>query len=72
MNISLDCIPCIVSNLLKLLKTGIISEDAREPAMRLALAGNVIDFGSQCQLDVLETINRVINAHLAIDDSQKL
>jgi uncharacterized protein with ATP-grasp and redox domains len=142
MNISLDCIPCIVSNFLKLLKTGIISEDAREPAMRrllmllsetdyqqsppvlgreihrmirqalnnpdpyreiknkfnlmildmysdlrqmvitakdpfdtamrLALAGNVIDFGSQYQLDVLETINRVINSHLAIDDSKKL
>jgi uncharacterized protein with ATP-grasp and redox domains len=142
MNISLDCIPCIVSNFLKLLKTGVLSEDAREPAMRrllmllsetnyqqsppvlgreihrmirqelnnpdpyreiknkfnfmildmysdleqmvivakdpfdtamrLAIAGNVIDFGSQYQLDVLETINRVINAHLAIDDSQKL
>ena len=142
MNISLDCIPCIVSNFLKLLKTGVLSEDTREPAMRrllvflseadyqqsppvlgreihrmirqelnnpdpyreikdkynrlildmysdlekmvitakdpfntamrLAIAGNVIDFGSQHQLDVLETINRVINAHIAIDDSQKL
>ncbi len=142
MNISLDCIPCIVSNFLKLLKTGILPEDAREKAMRrllmflseadfqqsppelgreihrmirqelnnpdpyleiknkynrmilnmnsdlekmiifakdpfdtamrLAIAGNVIDFGSQHQFDPIETINRVINAHIAIDDSQKL
>jgi uncharacterized protein with ATP-grasp and redox domains len=142
MNISLDCIPCIVSNLLNLLKTGILPEDAREPvmrrllvflseadyqqsppvlgreihrmirqelnnpdpyleiknkynrmildiysdfkkmvitaedpfdtAMRLAIAGNVIDFGSQHQFEVMETINRVINAHIATDDSQKL
>jgi damage-control phosphatase, subfamily I len=142
MNISLDCIPCIVSNFLKLLKTGILPEDAREPvmrrllvllseadyqqsppvlgreihrmvrqelnnpdpyreikekynhmildmysdfkrmvisaedpfdtAMRLAIAGNVIDFGSQYQFEVMETINRVINAHIAIDDSQEL
>jgi uncharacterized protein with ATP-grasp and redox domains len=119
MNISLDCIPCIVSNFLRLLETGVLPDNAREPAMRhllaflskadyqqsppvlgreihrmirqelnkkmvltaedpfdiamrLAIAGNVIDFGSQHQLDVLETINRVINAHIAIDDSQKL
>ena len=142
MNISLDCIPCIVSNLLNLLKTGVLPEDTREPvmrrllvllseadyqqsppvlgreihrmirqelnnpdpylgiknkynrmildmysdfekmvsaakdpfdtAMRLAIAGNVIDFGSQHQFDVMETINRVINAHLVTDDSQKL
>ncbi len=142
MNISLDCIPCIVNNFLKLLKTGVLPEDARKPAMRrlllflseadyqqsppvlgreihrmirqelnnpdpylkiknkynrmildmysdlekmvitakdpfdtamrLAIAGNVIDFGSQHQFDVTETIIRVINAHIAIDDSQKL
>ncbi len=142
MNISLDCIPCSVSNFLKLLKTGVIPENAREPAMRhllaflseadyqqsppvlgreihrmirqelnnpdpyreiknkynrmildvysdfekmviaaedpfdtamrLAIAGNVIDFGSQHQFEVMETINRVVNAQIAIDDSQKL
>jgi uncharacterized protein with ATP-grasp and redox domains len=142
MTISLVCIPCIVSNFLTLLKTGVLPDNAREPAMRhllaflseadfqqsppvlgreihrmireelnnpdpyreikdnynrmilgmysdleklvinaqdpfdtamrLAIAGNVIDFGSQHQLDILETINQVINAHIIIDDSQKL
>ena len=37
MNISLDCISCIVSNFLKLLKTGVLPEDAREMAMRRLL-----------------------------------
>ncbi len=142
MNIKLDCIPCIVNNFLKLLKTGVLPENAREPAMRrllvflaeadfqqsppvlgreihrmireelnnpdpyseikneynrkvlgmypdlekmvmaaddsfdtamrLAIAGNVIDFGSQHQFDLMDTLNRVISANIAIDDSQKL
>jgi hypothetical protein len=142
MEITLDCIPCIVNNFLKLLKTGVLPEHAREPAMRrllvflaeadfqqsppvlgreihrmireelnnpdpyseikyeynlmalgmypdlekmvmtaddsfdmamrLAIAGNVIDFGSQHQFDLMDTVNRVINANIAIDDSQKL
>ena len=41
-------------------------------AMRLAIAGNVIDFGSHHRLDVLETIDRVLTAKLAIDHSEKL
>jgi uncharacterized protein with ATP-grasp and redox domains len=53
-------------------KMVITAKDPFDTAMRLAIAGNVIDFGSQHQLDVLETINRVIKAHIAIDDSQKL
>ena len=48
------------------------SEDPFDTAMRLAIAGNVIDFGPQNQLDVMDTINRVIGAKLAIDDSQHL
>jgi uncharacterized protein with ATP-grasp and redox domains len=142
MNISLVCIPCIVNNFLTLLKTGLLPDNAREPAMRhllaflseadfqqsppvlgreihrmirqelnnpdpyreiknkynrmildmysdleklvinaqdpfdtamrLAIAGNVIDFGSQHQLDIVETINQVLNADITIDDSQKL
>jgi len=142
MNISLDCIPCIVNSFLRLLKSGILPDAEKEPAMRrlldflaeadyrqsppalgremhrmirdvlknpdpykeikekynrmmldlyddfkemvqkaddpfdtamrLAIAGNVIDFGPQQQLDVMDTINRVIHADLAIDDSLQL
>ncbi len=48
------------------------SEDPFDIAMRLAIAGNVIDFGSQHQYDVRETINRVMDAKLAIDHSRQL
>ena len=41
-------------------------------AMRLAIAGNVIDFGPQHQLDIMDTINRVVHADLAVDDSEQL
>jgi len=142
MNISLDCIPCIVNSFLRLLQSGIVPDAAQEPAMRrlldflagadyrqsapalgramhrmirevlqnpdpykeikeefntmmlglygdlkkmvqqaddpfdmamrLAIAGNVIDFGPQRQLDVMDTIQRVVHADLAIDDSPQL
>ena len=48
------------------------SEDPFDTSMRLAIAGNVIDFGSQYQLDVMDTINRILDARLAIDDSSHL
>lgn len=48
------------------------SDNPLDTAMRLAIAGNVIDFGAQYQLDVMDTINRVIGAELAIDDSRHL
>lgn len=48
------------------------SEDPFDAALRLAIAGNVIDFGSQQQLDIMETINRVMEANLAIDHSSQL
>jgi len=48
------------------------SPDPFDTAMRLAIAGNVIDFGSQYQFDVMDTINGVIGAKLAIDDSLHL
>lgn len=142
MNITLDCIPCIVNSFLRLLKNGLLPEEAKEPAMRrllkflsqadyrqsppalgrvlhrmirkelnnpdpyfeikqkynrmmlnmyadfekmvkaakdpfdaamrLAIAGNVIDFGPQQQMDVMETINRVLRVKLAVDDSRQL
>jgi uncharacterized protein with ATP-grasp and redox domains len=48
------------------------SKDPFGTAMRLAIAGNVIDFGSQHQLDIMETINRVMDADFAIDHSPQL
>ena len=48
------------------------SEDPFDSAMRLAVAGNVIDFGAKYQFDVMDTINRVKEHELAIDDSRFL
>ena len=48
------------------------AKDPFDLAMRLAIAGNVIDFGPQHQLDVMDTINRVVHTQLAIDDSSQL
>jgi len=48
------------------------SSDPFDTAMRMAIAGNVIDFGSQYQFDVMDTINGVMGAKLAIDDSLHL
>ena len=48
------------------------SEDPFDTAMRLAIAGNVIDFGAKYQFDILDSINRVKEHELAIDDSRKL
>ncbi len=142
MHISLDCIPCIVNSFLRLLNTGLLPENEKEPAMRrvlqflstadyqksppalgremhrlirsilnnpdpykdvkvkynklmldmlprlkamvdnasdpfntalrLAMAGNVIDFGPQNRLDIMDTIERVVHAELVIDHSKFL
>ncbi len=142
MQLSLDCIPCIVNSLLRLLQNGLVpdekkqdamrhlleflaradysqsppaigremhrmirsilddpdpyqeikkksnekmlglyeefkqrvkdSQDPLNTAMRLAIAGNVIDFGPQNQLDLTKTIDKVMHANLAIDDSRNL
>lgn len=48
------------------------SKDPFDTAMRLAIAGNVIDFGAKHQLDLDETIKRVMEAEFAIDDSPSL
>lgn len=41
-------------------------------AMRLAIAGNIIDFGPRSTFDVDATLKKVEMAQLAIDDSRKL
>jgi len=48
------------------------SEDPFDTAMRLAIAGNVIDFGAKYQFDIMDSINRAKEHELAIDDSRKL
>ncbi len=48
------------------------ADDSIDMALRLAVAGNVIDFGSQHQFNVIDTINRAVQATLAIDDSTQL
>ena len=45
------------------------SEDPFDTAMRMAIAGNVIDFGAKYQFDIMDSINRVKEHELAIDDS---
>jgi len=52
-----------------------IIDESKNPfytAVRLAIAGNVIDFGSYHRLDVMETVERVLKAELAKDDSKRL
>jgi len=46
--------------------------DPFDMAMRLAIAGNVIDFAPQADPDIKAAIERVIRARLAIDDSAML
>jgi len=48
------------------------SDDPFQIALRLAIAGNVIDYGPQHQLDIWDTIDRVLQSPLAVDDSESL
>jgi uncharacterized protein with ATP-grasp and redox domains len=48
------------------------SDDPFQTAMRLAVAGNVIDYGPQDRFDVWATINRVLQEKFAVDDSELL
>jgi uncharacterized protein with ATP-grasp and redox domains len=48
------------------------SKDPFQTALRLAIAGNVIDYGPQHRLDVWRTIERVLHTPLALDDSDSL
>jgi uncharacterized protein with ATP-grasp and redox domains len=48
------------------------ASDPFDMGLRLAVAGNVIDFGAQHLLDPAETIQRVLTADLAIDHGEQL
>lgn len=45
------------------------SKDPFNTAMKFAVAGNVIDFGPQHQLDIMETIDKVNQSKFAVDHS---
>jgi len=49
-----------------------VSKNPFETALRLAIAGNIIDFGPGHDFDIWETIEHVMNSEFAIDHSQKL
>lgn len=48
------------------------SETPFETAMRLAIGGNVIDFGAKYHFDVMDTIHAALGSQLAIDNSDQL
>ncbi|MBN1482306.1 DUF89 family protein [candidate division KSB1 bacterium] len=48
------------------------SDDPFKTALRLAVAGNVIDYAPQNRLDIWETTERVLRSPLAVDDSDAL
>jgi len=48
------------------------SMDRFDTAMRLAIGGNVIDFGAKYLYDAMDTIHRALDHELALDDSKAL
>ncbi|MGF1586070.1 MAG: DUF89 domain-containing protein [Bacteroidales bacterium] len=48
------------------------SDDPFNLAMRIAIAGNIMDYGAGCSFDINKTVDDVITAELAIDDSSFL
>ena len=48
------------------------STDPILTALRLAIAGNIIDFGAGSQFDLNETISKVLERDFAVNDFQKL
>jgi len=48
------------------------SSDPFSMALRLAVAGNIMDYGPNARFDIHDTIQKVVNADFAIDHSQIL
>jgi len=53
-------------------KKVIVSENPFETALRLSIAGNIMDYGPGNDFNVEETIEKVMTAKFAIDDSELL
>ncbi len=64
-NVALDLYP-------SLKEMAFSSESPFQTALKLALAGNVIDFGVHAEYDLEKTINHVLHTPLAIDNSSEL
>lgn len=56
----------------KLRKTVLASDNPFDTALRLAIGGNIIDFGPTQHFDLDDTLNRVLKTPLAIDHSTLL
>ncbi|MFA5647791.1 MAG: ARMT1-like domain-containing protein [Bacteroidales bacterium] len=48
------------------------AEDPFKLALRLALAGNIMDYGASTSFDIHKTIDRVLQSNFAIDQSEQL
>lgn len=48
------------------------SDNPLKMAIKLAIAGNIIDFGPDHEFSVEDTVNRVLNTELKIDDSLEM
>jgi len=48
------------------------SEDPFDTAIRLAVAGNVIDFGAKYHYNLMERLGKIMEHQLAVDDSKEL
>ncbi|MEN8204030.1 MAG: ARMT1-like domain-containing protein [Bacteroidota bacterium] len=48
------------------------SKDPFDTAMRMAIAGNVIDFGAKYQFDVMSTLKQIMERELDVDHSREL
>jgi damage-control phosphatase, subfamily I len=63
----------IAMDLYKFWKTRVqASADPFKFALRIAIAGNIMDYGAASSFDVNQTINNIINAEFAIDHSSCL
>lgn len=50
----------------------VVSDDSFNMSLRLAIAGNIMDFGANHEFDIHKTIDAVMSANFAIDQSQEL
>lgn len=48
------------------------AENPYNLALRLAIAGNIMDYGANSSFDIVQTINRVLQSKFAIDKSEML
>jgi hypothetical protein len=62
---ALSMLPALIDHLIS-------SQDKLETAIRLSIAGNIIDFGPNPDYDLEEVVNRFLTQDFAINDFEKL